>query len=327
MDSEETWRGGQEALLTLARGLRARGYRQTIVCPLSSVLAERAKAAGFPIAKLRPRIADIVHAHSGRALTVAFWETLGARVKRVATRHVAFRPKHPWLHRLKYKWTCDGIIAVSDAVRLGLIDSGVPAAKIEVIHTGIEIPRPAPRNRSKFGVSEGDFVIGHMGAFTKEKGQDVAVAAAALVRQSLPRARIVLAGDGQLLSEMRKRAPENVTFPGFVADRAAFFAALDLFIMPSRSEAWGLAALEAMAYGVPVIASDVGGLPEIVGPGSGGWLVPAGDPKALAEAITIAASDTDQLRARGEKALVRAQLFSVDRMVDQTEAFYKRFVK
>ncbi len=301
MDTEETWRGGQEALLTLARGLRARGYRQTIVCPPSSVLAERAKAAGFPITKLRPRIADIVHAHSGRALTVAFWETLGAPVKRVATRHVAFRPKNPWLHRLKYKWTCDGIIAVSDAVRRGLIDSGVPAAKIEVIHTGMEMPRPAPRDRSKFGVSEGDFVIGHMGAFTKEKGQDVAVAAAALIRQSLPRARIVLAGDGRMLSEMRRRAPENVTFPGFVADRAAFFAALDLFIMPSRSEAWGLAALEAMAHGVPVIASDIGGLPEIVGPGSGGWLVPAGDPKALAEAIAMAAVGSRSVARAGRK--------------------------
>src|SRR5512135_2680303 len=79
VDTEETWRGGQEALLTLARGLRARGYRQTIVCPPSSVLAERARAAGFPIEKLGLRTADIVHAHSGRALTVAFWKTLGSR--------------------------------------------------------------------------------------------------------------------------------------------------------------------------------------------------------------------------------------------------------
>ena len=325
MDSEQTWRGGQEALLTLARGLRARGYRQTIVCPPASGLAERAKAAGFPIARLRPRIADIVHAHSGRALTVAFWETLGAPAKRVATRHVAFPPRHPWLHRLKYKWTCDGIIAVSEVVRRGLIASGVPASKIEVIHTGIETPRPAPGDRSKFGVSDGDFVIGHMGAFTKEKGQDVAVAAAALIRESFPRARILLAGEGPLSGELRKRAPKNVIFPGFVADRAAFFAALDVFIMPSRSEAWGLAALEAMSYGVPVIASDVGGLPEIVEPENGGWLILAGDPAALAEAITCAASDPDRLREQGRQASARARLFSVDQMVEQTEAFYKRF--
>ena len=335
MDTEEAWRGGQESLLILARGLRARGYRQTIVCPPASVLAQRAQADGFPIAKLGLRTADIVHAHSGRALTVAFWETFGfpfrSGVCRVVTRHVAFQPRNPWLYRLKYTRTCHGIIAVSDAVRRGLIESGVPAAKIEVIHTGIQMPEPAARDRRKFGLGEADFVIGHMGAFTAEKGQDVAVAAAALLAQSLPHAKVILAGDGplrkEMLSEIRQGAPKNVIFPGFISDRAAFFAALDLFIMPSRSEAWGLAALEAMANGVPVIASDVGGLPEIVETGNGGWLVPPGDATALARAITAAASDPDRLRAQSHKARERARLFSVDRMIDQTEAFYRRFVK
>jgi glycosyltransferase involved in cell wall biosynthesis len=310
----------------LARGLRARGYRQTIVCPPSSALAERAQADGFPLAKLRLRTADIVHAHSGRALTVAFWKTCGSKICRVVTRHVAFKPRNAWLHRLKYTRACNGIIAVSGAVRRGLIDTGVPAAKIETIYTGIEMPETAPRDRRKFGLGESDFIIGHMGAFTKEKGQDVAVEAAGLLRASLPRARVVLAGDGPLLSEIRGAAPDNVTFPGFISDRAAFFAALDLFIMPSRSEAWGLAAIEAMAHGVPVIASDTGGLPEIIESGNGGWLVPAGDPAALAQAITAAASDRDFLRDQGRRARERAGLFSVGRMVDQTEAFYQRFI-
>jgi glycosyltransferase involved in cell wall biosynthesis len=322
VDTGETWRGGQESLLTLARGLRARGYRQTIVCPPASALAERAKSAGFPIAKLGLRTADIVHAHSGRALTVAFWKTLGSNAKRVVTRHVAFRPSNPWLHRLKYRWTCHRVIAVSDAVRRGLVECGVPAAKIEVIHTGVEIPEQVPSDRSRT-----HFVIGHMGAFTQEKGQDVAVAAAALLRSSMPNARMILAGDGPMLSEIRGQALENVTFPGFVSDRSAFFAGLDLFIMPSRSEAWGLAALEAMAYGVPVIASDVGGLPEIVEAGNGGWLVPAGDSTALARAITVAASDPDRLRIQGQQAREHARLFSTDRMVEQTEAFYRRLTK
>jgi glycosyltransferase involved in cell wall biosynthesis len=328
VDTEQNWRGGQQSLLTLARGLRLRGYRQTIVCPPSSMLAERAQAAGFPIERLGMRNADIIHAHGGRALTLAFWKTFDSRsVHRVVTRHVSFRPRNPWMHRLKYRFACEGVIAVSDAVRRGLIATGVPSAKIEVIHTGIEMREPAPRDKSKFGLSEMDFVIGHMGAFTKEKGQNVAVAAAALLRESMPYARFILAGDGTLLSETRRRAPENVKFPGFVADHAAFFGALDLFIMPSRSEAWGLAALEAMAHGVPIIASDVGGLPEIVEPGNGGWLVPAGDPAALARMITEAASSPYRLHEQGEKARERARTFSIARMVEQTEAFYRRFAK
>jgi L-malate glycosyltransferase len=328
VDTEETWRGGQESLLTLARGLRERGYHQTIVCPPSSVLAERARAAGFPIEKLGLRAADIVHAHSGRALTLAFRETFGfAKVHRVVTRHVAFRPRNPWMHRTKYRWACEGVIAVSDAVRRGLIETGVPSDKIEVIYTGIEMPEPPPRDRLTFGLYPTDFVVGHMGAFAKEKGQDVAVAAANLLRESMPYARFLLAGEGKLLNEMRRRAPDTVTFPGFVANHTAFFGALNVFIMPSRSEAWGMAALEAMAYGVPVIASDVGGLPEIVEPDNGGWLVPAGDPAALARAIMESASSPYRLYEQSQKARKRAELFSVGRMVEQTEAFYRRFVK
>jgi glycosyltransferase involved in cell wall biosynthesis len=228
---------------------------------------------------------------------------------------------------MKYQWACDGVIAVSEAVRHGLIQSGVPGAKIQVIHTGIEIPPAAPQTRSRFGLSETDFVVGHLGAFTKEKGQDVAVAAALLLRESMPQARFLLAGDGPLLNEMRRRAPANVTFPGFVADHSAFFGALNVFIMPSRSEAWGMAALEAMAHGVPVIASDVGGLPEIVEPDNGGWLVPPGDPAALARAIMEAAASPDRIHEQGLKARQRARLFSVGQMVEQTEVFYERFTK
>src|SRR5581483_2545871 len=233
VDTEETWRGGQESLLTLARGLRVRGLRQAILCPPASALAERARADGFPIEPFGLRAADIVHAHSGRAQTLAFWKTFGSRARRVVTRHVAFKPRHPWLHRVKYTRTCHGIIAVSEAVRRGLVESGVPAEQIEVIHTGVAIPELVSREHTG-----SEFVIGHMGAFTKEKGQDVAIAAASLLRQSLPHAKFILAGEGPLLNEIRRRAPENVSFPGFVPDRSAFFTALDLFVMPSRSEAW-----------------------------------------------------------------------------------------
>jgi glycosyltransferase involved in cell wall biosynthesis len=327
VDTAETWRGGQESLLRLAQGLRARGYRQSIVCPPASVLAERARAEGFPALKSGLRTADIVHAHSGRAQNIAYWETVGSNVRRVATRHVAFPPKYRWLHRLKYTRTCHGIIAVSGAVRQTLIDAGVPARKIETIYTGIEIPGPVTRDRSRWGLSDNDFVIGHMGAFTAEKGQDVAMQAAILLRDILPAARMVLAGEGPELQKLAQDVPDNVLLPGFVSDRAAFFAALDVFIMPSRSEAWGLAALEAMAHGVPVIASNIGGLPEILEDGNGGWLVAPGDPAALARAITYAAADPDRLRHQAGKARDRARLFSIERMVEQTEAFYQRLLR
>jgi glycosyltransferase involved in cell wall biosynthesis len=112
---------------------------------------------------------------------------------------------------------------------------------------------------------------------------------------------MLLAGDGPERSqpgmlELARQASGIAQLPGFVDDLAdQFYAALDLYIMPSRSEAWGLTALRAMAYGLPVIASNVGGLPEVVEHGKSGWLVPPESPEALADAILDAASDPARL--------------------------------
>jgi glycosyltransferase involved in cell wall biosynthesis len=215
------------------------------------------------------------------------------------------------IHRLKYTKTCDGIIAVSAAVRNVLTEAGIPAERIEVIHTGIDLPAE-PAHRPHKG-----FAVGHMGAFTREKGQDIAVAAARL----LPDVRFVLAGEGPLLEELRRDAPANVVFPGFVENIAEFFSGIELFIMPSRSEAWGLATLEALAYGVPVIVSDIEGLAEIVTPQCG-VLVPPGNPEMLANAISTI--DRVGLDLRREAARQRAAEFTVAKMAEETELFYRR---
>ena len=178
--------------------------------------------------------------------------------------------------------------------------------------------------RHKWGFEDRDFVVGHMGAFTAEKGQDVAVQAALLLQSRLPDLRLVLAGDGPLRSSLQANA--FVLFPGHVSCRSKFLAALDLFIMPSRSEAWGLAALEAMAHGVPVVASRVGGLPEMIEPNESGWLVAPGDASALAAAVERAATDREILRATGIRARERAKRFSLDETAERTEAFYRRML-
>lgn len=159
-----------------------------------------------------------------------------------------------------------------------------------------------------------------MGAFTQEKGQEFAVEAMRLLESRAPDVRCVLAGDGKARKQLQESSPSTVSFPGFLADKAAFFASLDLFLMPSLSEAWGLAALEAMSYGVPVIASDVGGLREIVKHHQSGWLIPSGDAQALAEAILSARQH--KLSDFSQAARRRAAEFTVDHMAKQTEELY-----
>jgi glycosyltransferase involved in cell wall biosynthesis len=345
IDTGHDFRGGQDLLLSLARGLKQRGHRQLIVCPEGSPLARRAATEEHEvmpvgtIGKLRSHLReehfDIVHAHDAKAQTISFRASYGLPVRRVASRQVAFTPRHPLIHRWKYSRTCHGVIANSQSVRQVLIAAGVPDSQIEVISPGIEIPQELPnpdmraKARGRWGYSSEEFVIGHAAAFTHEKGQDVALRAALLLAPRLPRARMLLAGDGPdkaqpVMLDLARQASGIAQLPGFIEDLGEFYAALDLYIMPSRSEAWGLTALRAMAFGIPVIASNVGGLPEVVA--NIGWLVPPESPEALATAIVDAASDPARLCEFGRNARDRASQFSIERTVKQTEQLYLRLL-
>jgi glycosyltransferase involved in cell wall biosynthesis len=331
--------------LSLARGLKQRGHRQVVVCPPDSPLGLRASKQGLEVIPfgwigalrrfLRDERFDIVHAHDAKAQTISFRASMNLALRRVASRQVAFPPRHPLIHRWKYSLTCHGVIANSQAVRQVLIAAGVPDSHIEVIAPGIELPKSLPHSearakaRARWGFTGDEFVIGHAGAFTHEKGQDVALRAALLLAGTLPRARWLLAGDGPERSEpavveLARQASGVAQLPGFIEDLDDFYSALDLFIMPSRSEGWGLTALRAMSFGVPVIASNVGGLPEMVA--KTGWLAPPESPEALAAAIVDAASDPPRLCWLGRQASDRAAQFSIELTVERTERFYLRLL-
>ena len=167
IDTGRDFRGGQDLLLSLARGLKQRGHIQLIVCPQDSPLAKRAAGEGQDVmplgsvGKLRSYIRnekfDIVHAHDAKAQTISFRASLGLPVRRVASRQVAFTPRHPLIHRWKYGRTCDGVIANSQSVRQVLLAAGVPDSHIEVISPGVEIPKelPSPKARARGRAPDG----------------------------------------------------------------------------------------------------------------------------------------------------------------------------
>lgn len=355
LDTGRVLRGGQEQLLLLARGLKGHGHEQLVICPEGSPLEKRARHEGLKLFTLPPydpghvhgilqlrqlllsEPFECLHAHDSRAQTISWLASLGTRVCRIANRNVTFRPQHPRLHRLQYDLTCHGVIAVSQSVRQVLVSSGVPEGKIEVITPGIEIPPESPgtglraKIRAHWGFSENEFVVGHIGAFTPEKGQAIALEATVLLGKALPSARLLLAGEGPtrnspLIKAKVRQAGDRARLLGYVKDLTEFFAGLDLYIMPSSAEAWGVSALQAMAHGLAVVASRVGGLSEMVEEGKTGWLVPPSSPSALASAIALAASDSRRLAEFGANARERARLFSSDLTLARTEAFYYRLL-
>jgi L-malate glycosyltransferase len=357
LDTGHELRGGQRQLLLLARKLRERGHQQLIVCPRASGLEMRLRREGFESFVLSPNRSgpfggllglrrtirrggfQVLHAHDGRSQTVSALSSLGLPVCRVATRRVTFMPRRLWrnlgIHRLQYGPMCDAIIAVSNFVRDVLVQSGIPAVKIEVIPDGVEIPRTLPdaagraHARREWGLAPEAFVIGHAGAFAHEKGQDILIKAFLEALDRMPQARLLLIGEGPL-----RKSPQICELLGRIEDRARiidsmenltpFFAAIDLYVMPSRAEGLGSSALLAMAHGLPVVASRAGGLPEAVIDGETGWLVPPDSPSALADALILAGSNPELLPCFGARARRRVDGFSSDTMVDRTEALYRR---
>lgn len=361
IDTGKELRGGQRQLLLLARGLKERGHRQLVVCPEDTMLEARAQQEGLPvfalpahdpahahgIIQLRQLLLverfRIVHAHDGKGQTIAWLASAGMPVRRVASRRVTFLPRGlaggRTIHRLKYQLTCHAIIAISHFVARLLAESGIPASMTEVIPDGVDLPSRLPdadqrsRVRARWGFGKDEFLIGNMGAITVEKGQDIAFKALGLLEQRVrvPPAHLLLAGpfSGREppLMESRARGSEGrVHFLGPIEKPAEFFDALDLYIMPSRAEGLGSSALMAMAHGVPVVATRVGGLPEVVENERTGWLVPPDSPSALADAIISAASDRVRLRTLGLQARERARQFAGDIMVQRTEALYLRLL-
>jgi glycosyltransferase involved in cell wall biosynthesis len=336
-------------MLLLAQGLRERGHEQAIVCLEGSSLEDRAQRDGFRVfslpasdpghafgvtlwrQQLKAWPPQLIHAHDGRGQTLACLASVGLPVLRVASRRVTFFPSDRWTYRLKYGHTCNAVIAVSENILKLSVQAGVPRDRITVIPDGIEIPAelPSPADRLRIRTSwkceRDDFVIGVLGVPTPEKGHDVAMAAMPLLRAQLAQARLILAGDPtQPRGWLMHSGP--IRRLGLIEDLAGFFPGLDLFIMPSRAEGLGSSALWAMAYGLAVVATRVGGLAEIVVENETGWLIPPGSAQALADAIILAACDRERLEAFGRTGRKRAEGFSAAIMVERTENLYRRLI-
>jgi len=284
---------------------------------------------------------EIVHAHMARDYSLAAFATRrnpGTRL--IVTRHVLFR-----LNRLHSRVLsrASRVIAVSEAVARELRKQNLlSASKISVVRNGVDVDALSTVRDSiqrqqqfvKYGFPSDALVAGTVGQLSPLKGHDVFIQAAATVAENLPNARFVIAGsdvsrDGETVVALTRLTRElgvenHFRFVGAVDDVSSVLSVLDLFVSASRSEAFGLAMVEAMACSVPIVATDTEGAREVVEEQETGLLVPVGDHEALAASITRLLSDS-KLRARmGQLALDRArEQFSLQRMVDEVEAIYR----
>lgn len=293
---------------------------------------------------LRRERIDILHTHLFEPSVFGLLAgVLAATPMRVMTRHYSdyhTRIRKSWHVRLDRLCTrlSHGVIAVSQHTADHMVRAEqAPPAKVQVVLNGIDCERvrlPSAEERDRVCrelAADGSYVILVAARLHPEKGYEHLFDALPLLRSRLDRPlTLLVAGTGPFEAAYRERVRalgcgHVVRFLGFREDVPALMAAADLFVLPSVAEAFGLVLAEALYLGVPVVATRVGGIPEIVDDGIDGVLVPPGDSRVLAEAIAGLLCDPERRRrlagAGRDKVVAR---FGFEQMVRSYEAFYER---
>lgn len=275
---------------------------------------------------------DIIHCHGYRPDILAGWAARALGLARVSTVHgfTGGDWKNRLYERLQIRALArfDGVIAVSRPIHDRLAAAGVPQQRLTVIPNALRGVAPVPRlaARSALGVSADAPLLGWVGRISAEKGLDVLLAAIPSLKD-LPLA-ISVVGDGPLRESLQEEArrlgvADRFRWHGIVEGAARYSSAFDCFVLSSRTEGTPIALLEAMAAGVPVVATAVGGVPDVLREGDG-LLVPSGDPAALAAAIRVTLTDRNAAAQRAERARSRVSRdFAAAPWLERHAGFYR----
>jgi glycosyltransferase involved in cell wall biosynthesis len=358
VSSARTYGGGERHFVDLTRGLAARGheifvaYRPTsewkheldflprerhfrVSIRNSFGILSAMRIADF----IRENRIEIVHAHVARDYIPASIAAMASSAKFVLTRHLML-PLKPF-NRFALK-NVSKTIAVSDGVAAEL-KKLFPRDKIAVIHNGIDVEGRKIANRDELrdefrsfhGIPLDVPLVGTLGELKALKGQREFVLAAAEVAKQSPECRFVVVGrDHSIDKKFRRDLKRLVGVMGlkdkflwldWLEDTRPFYSAIDVFVSPSRSESFGLAMLEAMAGGTPLIATETEGAMQLLG--INGDLVPIEDPVALAKAVVNVIDDKNLEQELSAFGIERARsMFDVNRMITETEQLYEQLV-
>ena len=349
--------GAQEHLYSLLTRIDHARYDVSVVALSTGSAVRKLQRAGLPVlvvdepddaiavgalaAHLAEVTPDVVHNHMYRAETVGTRAALAlAEIGRpkpyvVSTVHssrIRSREDRDKLQRLTPHM--DRLIAVSQAIVRKLADEARDSVPVSLIYNGVDLQRydhqePCCTLRDEYGMEPGSQIVGVVARLEPEKGHPTLFEAWPGVIRAVPDAYLLLVGEGSRREELEAQArslriAHRVVFTGRRDDMPAVTAALDVAVLPSYREAQGLSVLEAMALSRPVVASSVGGLPEMITDGMTGLLVPPHDAAALTRAIVRFLTDHPyaDLLARAGHDLVHER-FCVERMVADIEAIYE----
>jgi glycosyltransferase involved in cell wall biosynthesis len=358
------WGGGERHVASLLEAFRDRPAHLSLAVFAEGRLADEARRLGTPVHLVRKRFRgdplplwglvrlirrhrfDVVHTHM---ISGNVYGRLAARLARapalVTTLHYIDRRALPFLPSalqrlffdgdIRMSAMCDRVVTTSEHMRRTLIARGMDGGKLVTILNGINLDEASPdraaveRARGDLGLPAGLPVVGIVGRLVPVKNHELFLRAARRVLDRGVAAHFVVVGDGPLRRELERRAAElglagRVTFAGFRSDVMTLLGLFDLCALTSHSETSAYAVSEPMAVGRPVVATAVGGVPELIDHGMDGWLCPPGDEAALADGLCALLGDRARASAMGERAArkVRERL-SLRAMAERLETVYR----
>lgn len=348
--------GGQEKrILSEVLGLRERGYYVALACRRNSEIKRQAEKYGIDtyllpfrniydivsifrlIRIIKKERFDIVNTHSSVDSWVGGIASKLAKVPvLIRTRHLATPVKRDIFHFIHY--LPDMYITCGERMRKNLIEKyGFPPEKVVSIPTGVSedffnVERN-PDARLKYGLKKDASVITNVGILRKVKGHEVTLRAVKIVAESFPDVKFLIVGDGPYRKKLEEMVntlgiKQYVVFTGFVQNIPEVYSFTDVAILSSWSEGLPQSILQAMASGVPVVATRVGGVPEVVQNEKTGILVEPGDYEGLAEGIIRILKNPElaTVLVKNARELVQRD-YSVEHMLDKIENLYKKLLK
>ena len=328
------YRGGERQAELLIRSLDELGQEQVLIARPNCPLAERLADAGIEIrgcsglipAFRATRGVDVLHSHEGRGVYAGWLRNEVSGTPYVITRRVNNPLGDSWLTRRAYtRASAVASVAADVAGIVQAFDERIRSCVIHSSSSGLPVdPATARSIRDGF---PGKWIIGNVGALDNDqKGQEYIIEVARRLQSSHPDFQFLLVGGGDDEAMLRELAADlpNVAFAGWVDNVGDYLAAFDLFILPSNKEGIGGILLDAMDRALPIVASRVGGLPEIVHDGDNGILIDPRSPDQLEQAIVRLYDDPDLRRALGARGREFARGFTADAMAEQYLDLYKQ---
>ncbi len=354
IDEQLTWRGGEQQAYWLMQGLLSNGFEVYAIGKKNSEFINRLKQSpsikiftlplksefdlysAWKIAQItKDNKIDIIHAHTSHAHSIALLSTFFHPIpKIIVSRRVSFPPAKNILSTWKYN-KIDLIIPVSYYVAKILKENGIPEHKIKVVRSSIDLSHIniPPYSKNELEINENTRVLFNAGALVPHKDHITLLNAFAKVREFFPDTLLLIAGSGPLLmniqSEIEKlNLTQHVRLLGHRNDVPRLTKMADLYVSSSWSEGLGTSVLEALACEKPVVATEAGGVSEMVISHETGLLVPNKNPNVLAEAIIYMLSHPEEAKIMAKKGRKHVEdNFTVQRMVEETISVYQKLIQ